>query len=439
MWAEKSLFRSATVSATPAWDSTMKVIDFAMPASWARSWQCASGGACALDSLLGAVLDGPVFDRVLFSEVTPWVTLALSFLLPACLALPFIRSFKPLRKLLWGGAAVALIVTASIGNLPYIYAGSGNEDTVALVVQDGVVVAADRRRAGTFLVSDRGSSYRERHDDVLQLHVIDAADGTVACRTIVGLQARLLDVVDGNAWVAAGGFGSGVGWSYRTIRRMSVRDCSLEEVLEPGWRDEIVSLRVGVERIDHVGGTSLLITAKDGSLHLFDMATRTPRGLEAQEAEMYRNLEPSVSRPRHEKSTGRRRRSEPFPFRTSSSGGGANFSKLSRLDGNGWRPISERVYIQPEFLARSSEQERTLLVHRDGGEDGPWILTALDERGEHVWDMSEEVAFGRALPRTRPGGPAPFAVTDATGFIVASQGHVAKLGWNAETLWRQRL
>jgi hypothetical protein len=276
---------------------------------------------------------------------------------------------------------------------------------------------------------------------VLRLHVIDAADGTLRCRAIVGLQARLLDVVDGHAWVAAGGFDSGVGWSFRSIRRMSVRDCSVEEVLEPGWRDQLLDLPLGLDEVDHVGGTSLLIAANDGSMHHFDMATRTQRGLEAQEAEAFREVEPAVSRPRAERSTGNRRRSGEFPFQAFSFGGGEQARRIRRSseDGKSWQPISERVYVQPEFLARSSERERTLLVHRDGGQDGPWILTALDEEGAHAWDLSEEAAFGRALPTKVPRSPTPFAVTDETGFIVVSQGQMAKLGWNAEVLWRLRL
>jgi hypothetical protein len=90
-----------------------------------------------------------VLDRVLFSELTPWVMFGLAFLLPSCISLPLIRSVKPLRKLLWAGCAFALMIGGAIGYLAYVYVGSGSEDTVALAVQDGVVVAADRRRTRT--------------------------------------------------------------------------------------------------------------------------------------------------------------------------------------------------------------------------------------------------------------------------------------------------
>jgi hypothetical protein len=373
-----------------------------------------------------------MLDRVLFSDHAPWIALGLALLAFACAWVPFIRSRKPLRNLLYGACVALFIASLALNKLPYFYAAGGSEDTLAIGLEDDVVVVADRREVRDLLPRSADDTFQSA-DDVLRLHVIDASEGTLVCRAIVGLQGRLLDVVDGHAWVAAAGFGSDSRWSYRSIRRMSVRDCSVEDVLEPGWRDELADVGLGIKEIQYIGQASLLIASNDGSMHHFDITTRARRDLEPEEVTAYQQIEPKVSRPGGEGSMG--------TFRTQPSGGGANFLKIGQLneDGKSWRQrhVSERVYVRPRFLARSSAQGRTLMTHRDG-ENGPWILTALDEDGAHAWDLSEEAAFGKGLPR-RPAGVTPFAVTDATGCIVASHGNVVKLGWDGSVVWRLRL
>lgn len=365
-----------------------------------------------------------MMERVLFSDYAPWVAITFAVLCGASAA--SVRSKKRPRNMLAAVAVLGFLMALAMRYGPYFYAAGGSEDTVAMALEDGALVVADKRTIDELFVDpDRDSI----DDDVLRLHVVDPASGTVMCRAIVGLQARLLDVVDGQAWVAAAGFGSEVQWSHRSIRRMSVRDCSVEEVLEPGWRNAVASGHLGIKEIDYVGPGALLIAANDGSLHHLDLATRAQREIEPAEAEALRQEDPRVSRSGGEGSMG--------PFRTLPSGGGANFLRIECATEKEGRVASERVYVEPSFLARSSAQQLTLVAHREA-ERSPWILSALDDEGAHVWDLSEAEALGRARAHT-PAGSTPFAVADAAGFIVGSHGDVVKVGWDGGVLWRLRL
>jgi hypothetical protein len=366
-------------------------------------------------------------DCLLFSTLTPGICLALGVL--AAVGAAWFSSRK--RVGLRNGAlalAVLAVVSAYASRYGlYLYPAGCGDETLSIAMVGDAVVVADRRTVHELMPDVETDP---TNDDVLRLHVLEGATGHRRCRAVAGYQARLLDVLDGYAWVGVSGFGSAVRWSYRMIRRMSLGDCSVEDVLDRGWESAVNGLAAGVREKSYAGGGTMLLVGNDGTAVAYDLATRAQHAVAAAELAAHVEDRSNVWRP--ERPVQERLATRTIP------NAHPDFVRVGRVNdgGSGWRNVPDQAWVSPRFLAVAAEGGLTLMAHRDGL-DGPLVLTALDDDAEPVWNRGEEEVFGTTSTpdRTR----LPMAASDATMVVVVYRGRVTALDWRGNILWRERV